>query len=106
MQGIVVLDATSCFFDKLPFEELDKFRFKEHFMERDQDLNDHEHYFTQRVDKPDSVFDFQVFSQHLRLVQINEIFKFTVDVFELVSDEFLKHKNVFVLVNVIQTIDI
>ena len=61
--GFLIITA-SVLLCELSFEKFDKLRLQQDFMQGDEDFNDHEHNLTQGIDKPDTVLDFELFSEH------------------------------------------
>ncbi len=106
MNDLFIILTEPVFLCQLPFEELNKLRFQEDLMQSDQDLNDHQEDLTQGIDKPDSIFDFEILSDFLLPMQFNQVLQFIVDNVELISDELLEHENVLILVYVVQTVHI
>ena len=62
--GFLIITA-SVLLCELSFEKFDKLRLQQDFMQGDEDFNDHEHNLTQGIDKPDTVLDFELFSEQL-----------------------------------------
>jgi hypothetical protein len=75
-------------------------------MQCDKNLDDHQDDFGQRIDKADTILDLQILSQHLRSMQLDKVFELNVDDSKLLSDELLEHKNVFIFVDVVETVDV
>lgn len=104
--GGFLLVTASVLLGELSFEELDEFGFEEHFVERDEDLDYHEHDLAESISEPDTVFYFELFSEHFRSVKSSQVTEFLVDDIELFSDEFFKHEDVLILINVVESIHI
>jgi hypothetical protein len=58
------------------------------------------------VAKTNTILDLKVLGQHLASVEFDQIVELAVDDRELVGDELLKHKGIFVLVDVVQSVHI
>ncbi len=104
MDYFFVIFSHSIFLSQLSLKQLDKFRFQENLMKSDKYFNNHQQYLTERIYKPDSIFYLQIFSDFLFPMQLNQVLELNVHNIEFISDKLLKHKNVLILIYVVQAV--
>ena len=75
-------------------------------MQTDKNLEDVHDDFGLGKAESDTIFDFELFGQHFTSVEFDEVIELTIDDGELVGDELFKHEDIFVFVNVVESVDV
>ena len=75
-------------------------------MQTDKNLEDVHDDFGLGKAEADTIFDFELFGQHFTSVEFDEVIELTIDDGELVGDELFKHEDIFVFVNVVESVDV
>ena len=107
LDKLIFLDVIILFlFPDLFQQKLSEFFLEEHLVQTDQNLKDVHNDFRLGEAEPDTVFNFEFFGQHFASVKFDEVVEFAVDDGELVGDELFEHEDVFVFVDVVESVDV
>ena len=90
----------------LPLQHLEEFRLQQHFFDGDEDLQDHLKDLTLCVFEPDAVRDNYFVVDQLVSMQRDQVFQLVIDDLELFADELFKQKDISILIDVVESVDV